>query len=238
MFEYTELLLNRIHMLMDFNERKLKDVISLFADAIVNDRMIHILGTGHSHMVGLEGFIRAGGLGNINAILDSTVTTSGGALRSSRLEKLPGLAAILWDDQPILADDLIVVVSNSGRNALPIEFAQLARDRGHRVIAITSLAQSGSYPSLHHSGQKLLDVADIVLDNCVPSGDGLCQVNGRVTGAFSTIAGVVLLNTIVVEAQKQALAKNCTPLIFSSQNIDGFNNDDVYAHFKGRLKSM
>lgn len=238
MFEYITLLQHRIDMLMARNEKELKTVIHLFADAIVNDRMIHILGTGHSHMIGLEGFIRAGGLGNINAILDSAVTTSDGALRSSRLEKLPGLAAILWDEQPIQSGDLIVVVSNSGRNALPIEFAQIAREKGHRVIAITSLEQSMAYPSLHYSGQKLLDVADIVLDNCVPSGDGLCQINGRVTGAFSTVAGVVLLNTIVVESQKQALAEHCTPLIFSSQNVDGFNNDDVYAHFKGRLKSM
>lgn len=238
MFEYVELLQRRLDTLISCNADNMKKVISLFSDAILNNHMIHILGTGHSHMVGLEGFIRAGGLGNINAILDSTVTTSDGALRSSKLEKLPGLAAILWSEQPISAGDLIVVVSNSGRNALPIEFAQIAQARGHSVVAITSVEQSSAYPSLHPSGQKLLDVADIVLDNCVPSGDGLCLVNGRVTGAFSTVAGVVLLNNIVVEAQKQALDRHGTPLIFSSQNVDGFNNDDVYAHFAGRLKSM
>lgn len=238
MFEYIDKLQARVTMLIEHNADKLREAITVFSDAIVQDRMIHVLGTGHSHIIGLEGFIRAGGLGNINAILDSTVTTSDGALRSSKLEKLSGLAQILWDEQPISENDVIVVVSNSGRNALPIEFAQLAKARGHKLIAITSVEQSSRYPSLHASGLKLMDIADIVLDNCVPTGDGLCEVNHRVTGAFSTISGLVLMNTLVVESQKSALAQGVTPLIFSSQNVDGFNNDDVYAHFSGRLKSM
>lgn len=238
MFEYVTALKNRVDLLINENQRGLEQSIRIFADAILQDRMIHILGTGHSHMVGLEGFIRAGGLGNINAILDSIVTTSDGALRSSKLEKLPGLAQILWEDQPIQTGDVIVVVSNSGRNALPVEFAQIAKANGHTVIAITSVEQSSAYPSRHASNKKLLEITDVVLDNHVPTGDGLCQVNGRVTGAFSTVSGVILLNTIVVEAQKMALSKGGVPLIFSSQNVDGFNNDDVYAHFSGRLKSM
>ena len=238
MFEYVTQLQHRIGMMAEHNEEQIKQAAQWFADAIVNDQMIHILGTGHSHMIGLEGFIRAGGLGNINAVLDSTVTTADGALRSSALEKLPGLAAILWAEQPIAAGDLIVVISNSGRNALPIEFAQLAKEKGHRLIAITSVEQSRQNPSRHHSGQKLMDIADVLLDNCVPPGDGLCEVNQQVTGAFSTIAGCVLINTLVVESQKIALAQGATPLIFSSQNVDGFDNDAVYRHFRGRLKSM
>lgn len=238
MFEYIDKLQERVTMLIEHNADKLREAISVFSEAIVLNKMIHVLGTGHSHMIGLEGFIRAGGLGNINAILDSTVTTSDGALRSSKLEKLPGLAQILWDEQPISENDVIVVVSNSGRNALPIEFAQIAKERGHKLIAITSVEQSSRYQSLHVSGLKLMDIADIVLDNCVPTGDGLCEVNHRVTGAFSTISGLVLMNTLVVESQQLALSQGVAPLIFSSQNVDGFNNDDVYAHFSGRLKSM
>ncbi|MFM5048295.1 sugar isomerase domain-containing protein [Aeromonas veronii] len=238
MFEYVEKLQARIATMVSQNEAGIRQAAHWFSEAIVHNKMIHMLGTGHSHMVGLEGFIRAGGLGNINAVLDSTVTTADGALRSSALEKLPGLAAILWEEQPIAPGDLMVVISNSGRNALPIEWAQLARARGHKVIAITSVAQSAQNPSRHSSGQKLMELADLVLDNCVPPGDGLCEVNHRVTGAFSSISGMVLINTLVVEAQKLALAQGVTPLIFSSQNVDGFNNDDVYRHFQGRLKSM
>jgi uncharacterized phosphosugar-binding protein len=238
MFEYLNLLQPKLTSLVSSNEQALRKACALFTQAIVNDKMIQVLGTGHSHMIGLEGFIRAGGLGNVNAILDSMLLTNDGALRSSALEKLPGLAEIIWNEQNIAPEDLIMVVSNSGRNALPIEFAQLAKKRGHQVIAITSVEQSSKYESRHSSGLKLMDIADIVIDNCVPSGDGLCTVNGKVTGGFSSISGMLIMNILSVEAQKEALQKGVTPLVFSSQNVDGFNNDYIYEHFSGRLKSM
>ncbi|NOH31327.1 sugar isomerase domain-containing protein [Vibrio mediterranei] len=236
MYEYTTKLNKALVHLIESNSKPLEQSIALFSQAIIDDKMIQILGTGHSHMIGLEGFIRAGGLGNVNAILDSAVLTNDGALRGSALEKLSGLADILWDDQNIAENDLIVVVSNSGRNALPIEFAQRAKAEGHTVIAVTSIEQSSQNPSRHVSGLKLMDVADIVLDNCVPPGDGLCEVNGRVTGAFSSIAGMTLINTLCVEAQKQTLQSGVIPLVFSSQNVDGFDNDAIYKHFGKRLK--
>lgn len=238
MSEYFRELQAALTDLETSNQEAMNQAIAAFAQAIVDDKMIQVLGTGHSHMVGLEGFIRAGGLGNINAILDSTVLTSDGALRGSALEKLEGLADVLWEDQNIQPQDVVVVISNSGRNALPIEFAQRAKKEGHTVIAITSVQQSSQYPSRHSSGLKLMDIADVVLDNRVPPGDGLCEVNGKVTGAFSSIAGMTLINNICVEAQKSALSQGVTPLIFSSQNVDGFDNDYVYQHFAGRLKCM
>ncbi|KJF94060.1 hypothetical protein UB33_11630 [Photobacterium angustum] len=238
MSEYFDCLLPKLTSLVETNQKALTQAKELFAQAIINDNMIQVLGTGHSHMIGLEGFIRAGGLGNINAILDSVLLTNDGALRGSAMEKLSGLAEIIWDDQNISPNDVVMVISNSGRNALPIEFAQLAKAKGHPVIAITSVEQSSKYPSRHSSGLKLMDIADVVIDNQVPSGDGLCNVNGKVTGAFSSIAGMIIMNTLVVESQKEALKQGVTPLIFSSQNVDGFDNDYVYKHFGSRLKSM
>ena len=238
MSEYLNRLIPKLTLLVEVNQKALSQATELFAQAIVNDNMIQVLGTGHSHMVGLEGFIRAGGLGNVNAILDSVLLTNDGALRGSAMEKLPGLAEVIWNEQNISANDVVMVISNSGRNALPIEFAQIAKSKGHQVIAITSIEQSSKYPSRHSSGLKLMDIADVVIDNQVPPGDGLCNVNGKVTGAFSSIAGMMIMNMLVVESQKAALNQGSTPLIFSSQNVDGFDNDYVYQHFGSRLKSM
>ncbi|CCN69735.1 sugar isomerase domain-containing protein [Vibrio nigripulchritudo] len=238
MSEYFNRLLPKLTSLVESNQQALSQATELFTQAIVEDNMIQVLGTGHSHMIGLEGFIRAGGLGNINAILDSVLLTNDGALRGSAMEKLSGLAEVIWNDQNISPNDVIMVISNSGRNPLPIEFAQIAKSKGHSVIAITSVEQSSKYPSRHSSGLKLMDIANIVIDNQVPPGDGLCNVNGKVTGAFSSIAGILIMNMLVVESQKEALKQGVTPLIFSSQNVDGFDNDYVYQHFGSRLKSM
>ncbi|QUM81643.1 sugar isomerase domain-containing protein [Moritella sp. 5] len=238
MFEYFNHLQPRLTSLVEANKDTLSKATELFTKAIVDDKMVQVLGTGHSHMIGLEGFIRAGGLGNINAILDSVLLTNDGALRGSAMEKLSGLAEVVWNNQNISSGDVIMIISNSGRNALPIEFAKIAKSKGHSVIAITSVEQSSKYESRHSSGLKLMDIADIVIDNCVPTGDGLCNINGNITGAFSSIAGMLIMNILTVEAQKEAIKQGVTPLVFSSQNVDGFNNDHVYKHFGSRLKSM
>ncbi|EGU57873.1 hypothetical protein VINI7043_22173, partial [Vibrio nigripulchritudo ATCC 27043] len=134
MSEYFNHLLPKLTSLVESNQQALSQATELFTKAIVEDNMIQVLGTGHSHMIGLEGFIRAGGLGNINAILDSVLLTNDGALRGSAMEKLPGLAEVIWNDQNISPNDVIMVISNSGRNPLPIEFAQIAKSKGHSVI--------------------------------------------------------------------------------------------------------
>ena len=72
--------------------------------------------------------------------------------------------------------DIFIIISNSGRNAMPIEIAMLAKEKGLKVIAITSIEQSKKYPSRHSSRKKLYDLADIVIDNCVPSGDGMLNI--------------------------------------------------------------
>lgn len=238
MFDYMNKLTEQISELERVNKENLETVSELIGKAITDDKLIHVLGTGHSHMVGLELFIRAGGLANINTILDSTVLTADGAVRSSKLERVSGIADILWEEQNISAGDLVIVISNSGRNALPIEFAMRAKKEGHTVVVLTSLEQSKQYPSRHDSSKKLYELGDIVLDNCVPSGDGLLEVAGVQTGAPSTISGMALLNTAVTEGMKVAVNNGAKLPVYTSQNIDGYSNDELYAKYRGRIKHM
>ncbi|MFD2762145.1 sugar isomerase domain-containing protein [Lentibacillus juripiscarius] len=238
MFEYMDAIRKQLGLLEDKNKEELEKVSKLIGDAIMDDKLIHVLGTGHSHMIGLELFIRAGTLANVNTILDSTVTTADGAIRSSKLERISGIADVLWEEQAIENGDLVIVISNSGRNALPIEFAMRAKKEGHTVVVLTSLEQSKKYPSRHSSSKKLYELGDIVLDNCVPAGDGLLEVNGIQTGAPSTISGMALLHTAVTEGMKIA-AKNGAKLpVYASQNIDGYSNSELYEKYQGRIKHM
>ena len=120
-FEYMNKLSALLETAAEANKDKIKELSELFAENMMNDKIIHTFGTGHSHMIGIELFGRAGGLGNVNALLDPDTLTSFGAQRSSAIEKLPGLSDIIYDNYNIQPGDIMIVSSNSGRNSMPIE---------------------------------------------------------------------------------------------------------------------
>jgi len=235
-FIYTDKVILRMQKNIVAQKDKILEAAKWFSETIINDKLIHVFGAGHSHMIGLELYIRAGGLANVNAMLDPDVLTSNGANRSGKLERLSGIADVIWEDHVIKTGDIILIVSNSGRNALPIEMALRAKKEGIKAIALTSLEQSGKQPSRHSNGKKLMDIADLVIDNGVPNGDGIMQIDGITVGAVSSVSGILLANTIATEAMQMVVAAGHKSPIYTSQNIDGYNNDDLYARYKGRVK--
>jgi uncharacterized phosphosugar-binding protein len=238
MFEYQEKSLEQLNRIVSVQEDLIKQSARWLADCIVNDYIIHTFGTGHSHMIGLELFVRAGGLANVNAMLDTMVLTSEGSRRSAEIERISGLSKIIFDQHKVAENDIMIIISNSGRNAMPVEMAMIAKEKGIKSIAITSLEQSKKYPSRHPSGKKLYEIADLVLDNCVPPGDGLLEIGGNLTGAASTLSGIFLINLIATEAMKIASAEGAKLPIFHSQNIDGFSNEELYEKYASRIKLL
>jgi uncharacterized phosphosugar-binding protein len=234
-FSASKSLLNKI---IEKNDSHIQKASKLLSECICNDNLIHTFGTGHSHVIGLELFIRAGGLANVNSFLDSSVMTSEGSRRSAEIERIEGFSKIIWDQHKIEKGDVFIIISNSGRNSMPIEIAMLAKERGLKIIAITSIEQSKKYPSRHSSNKKLYDLADIVIDNCVPSGDGMINVGGNKTGAASTLSGTFIVNLISTEAMILADNKGIKLPIYYSQNIDGYNNEELYDRYKKRIKHM
>lgn len=235
-FEYMTKINELLQKAHDVNKEEIKKLARVFADCIKNDKMIHTFGTGHSHMIGIELFARAGGLGNVDAMLDPDSLTAFGAQRSGAIEKLPGLADLIYDNYKIEKGDIMIISSNSGRNAVPIEMAMRAQKEGVYVIAVTNLEQSKATTSRHPSGKKLYEFADSILDNCVPSGDALLNINGVLTGPGSSISSMFLLDTIVAEALKICAAEGVKAPVFQSQNVDGFDNDAIYNKYEGRVK--
>lgn len=238
MYKYAYM--NKVQELMDkiyeTQQEVIDDLALRFAENIKNNRIIHVFGTGHSHMIGIELFCRAGGLGNVNALLDQDVLTSNGARRSGAMEKVSGISDILYDQYNIKAGDIMIITSNSGRNAMPIEMALRAKKEGVYTIAMTNLKQSEKTSSRHASGKRLFECVDCVIDSCVPEGDSMMTVGNVKTAPGSTVSGVIVLNTIVNEALQILAKENVELPVFQSQNVDGFNNDAIYAKYADRVK--
>lgn len=235
-FEYmlkADELLGKVY---ETDKEAIRVLAKKFAEAIEQKRIIHVFGTGHSHMIGVELFCRAGGLANVNAMLDPDAVTGFGARRSGALEKLHGLADIIYDQYQIMPCDIMIIISNSGRNAVPIEMAMRARREGVYTVALTNYHQSKHVHSRHSSGKRLFECVDLVLDNCAPDGDGLMRVNGIPTGPASTLSSVYILNTVMTEALKIAAAKGISLPVFGSQNVDGVDNESLYEIYGARVK--
>ena len=161
-----------------------------------------------------------------------------GGRRSAELENIIGVSKVLWDQHHIGKEDLFIVISNSGRNAMPIEMAELAKANGNKVIAITSIEQSKKYPARIEGQKKLYEIVDLVIDNCVKPGDGMLKIGGELTGSASTIAGCFIVNLLATEAMKIAADKGVKLPVYHSQNIDGFDNEALYDRYKNRIKHL
>jgi uncharacterized phosphosugar-binding protein len=215
----------------------------MVADSLAADGIVHAFGTGHSHLIADEAFFRAGGIAAVNPILDERLIFLRGALESTRTEQESGLAHSLLAKEEIRAEDIAILISNSGRNAAPIEMALELKARGVKVIAITNIEQSRMAAARHHSGKRLYELADVAIDNCAPVGDALLDLTGLKTrvGAASTVAGAAVINSIIVEAAAELLRRGMDVPILPSANLEGVTEEtlnEVLRRYKGRIKYL
>jgi uncharacterized phosphosugar-binding protein len=200
---------------------------SLVADALSAGGIIHTFGTGHSHLIADEAFFRAGGIAAVNPILHERLIFLKGALESTRSEQESGFAHALLVEQNVRAVDVGIVISNSGRNAAPVEMAEEMKSLGLKVIAITNLEQSRNSTPRNSTGKRLYEVADLAIDNCVPSGDALLKLDGLQSniGPSSTVAGAAIINGIVIEAVSELLRRGEPVPVLPSANTEGVSEE-------------
>ncbi len=215
----------------------------LWATTIAGGGLVHVFGSGHSSLVAQDVYGRAGGLVPVNWIVADDLLAFRG-MRSSMVERVSGLASVLLSFEPIRTGDVLVVISNSGRNAVPVEMAEVGRSLGLATIAITSLQHSGSVASRAPSGRRLFEIADIVLDNLAVPGDAAISVgdgDGTVmVGATSTVVGTAILQAIAVEATERLAARGYRPAVFTSGNLDDAErrNRDRMVEREGLVPSL
>ncbi len=212
---------------------KMTEAAETVADVICRDGIIYTFGCGHSHLPCLDTFYRAGGLACVSPILDEDLMLHDGAAKSSRMEKMPGIAAEAFRRHHVTPNDLIVVISASGKNAAPVEMCECAKKAGVKLVTISSSAY------IDH-GAKLLSLGDIAVDCKVPYGDAVIDVGEAKMGGLSTYASLFILNSILIDGAKKALAKGTVPPVYRSGNVEGgtAKNIALEERYFGRIKRL
>lgn len=198
---------------------------TLIADTVAAGGRLFAFGAGHSSLAAQDIVYRAGGLALMNLLavpgvvgVDVMPATLGSAL-----ERVDGLASAVLDASPLRAGDLLVIISLSGRNALPVEMATSARALGVRVIGVTSVAYASETTSRHTSGTYLKDHCDVVLDSKIAVGDAELALD-TIEAPFapaSTVVTAALLQAVMATAAATLADRGIEPPLLRSGNVDG-----------------
>ena len=233
MNEYLNEIIGLLSRIASEETAKLAAASDAVAETICRDGLIYTFGCGHSHLPTLDTFYRAGGLACASPILDEDLMLHDGAAKSSRMEKMPGIAAEAFRRHNVTTNDLLVVISASGKNAAPVEMCECAKQAGVKLITISSSAY------VEH-GAKLLELGDIAIDCKVPYGDAVIDVGEAKMGGLSTYASLFILNSILIEGAKKALARGSVPPIYLSGNVEGGTAKNVVLEqrYFGRVKRL
>ncbi|MBN9045903.1 MAG: sugar isomerase domain-containing protein [Rhizobiales bacterium] len=216
---YFNDLIARLAGLRDRLAGPMAKAADLIAAAARADRRVFVFGTGHSHMMAEELHYRAGGLAITVPVLCGSIMLQDGAVASSHFERQEGAVRPILDRYAIGVGDILIVVSNSGVNAAPIEAARYAREKGAAVIALTSVTYSNAVAA---GRPQLASLADVVLDNDAPAGDAALEVEGSAlrVGPVSTALGVSILNAVFAEVAARLVADGAAP-VYLSANMPG-----------------
>ncbi|GAA1630223.1 sugar isomerase domain-containing protein [Catellatospora bangladeshensis] len=213
----------------------------LITESLNAGGVVQAFGSGHSEALAMEIAGRAGGLVPTNRIALRDIVLWGGepreVLEDQLLERRTEVAHRLYELAPIQPADVFVLASNSGINGVVVELALLIKEKGHQLIAVTSLAHTAQSQPRHPSGKRLSEIADVVLDNGAPYGDVIMP---NQSGAVSSVTAAVLAQMVVTEVVRRLEEAGQTPPIYLSANIAGGyeHNQQLEARYAGRIRRI
>lgn len=226
---------------VDTQAEAIAQAAGLLAGAVKGGGVVFTFGTGHSHLIAEEVMYRAGTLVPVYAILEDSITGNREVTKSEFTERLEGFAEVIFNYHRPTPKDAMVIISTSGRNAVPVEMAMVCRAHGVPVVALTSVAYSRGQASRHSSGKRLFELADVVIDNCGEFGDAALKLEGleQPVGPTSGVLNTFLIQALMVETVAQLLKEGVTPPVFFSGNLDGARekNDRMLEQYWSRIRS-
>src|SRR2546425_4061940 len=243
--------LARLQQLLESQRAALDRAAVLCTEAIAADGLVHLFGCGHSRMLCEEMTPRQGCYVGWHTIVElgltfhNLIVGPNGLRQSLHLEKTLGYAEQILRNFAFGPKDVLIIISTSGIREVIIEMAEGAKTRGLAVIALVSLAHCEQATPAHPSGKKLLDIADVVLDNGAPIGDSLLSIEGcqNKTGPFSTLGGALVMNMLRCEVAQRLMDRGIEPVFLPSHQFVGSRSVEeqleyFYAQYAKRVAPL
>ncbi|MBO4208012.1 sugar isomerase domain-containing protein [Micromonospora echinofusca] len=240
---YAEAVRPVLDRLLDSEADGIDRAADLITASLRSGGVVQTFGAGHSEVFAAELVARAGGLVPTNRITLHDLVLHGDAprdvLADPKLERDPAVAHQLYEIAAPAPQDIFLVASQSGINGSVVELAELVTGRGHRLIAVTSVAHTARVTPRHPSGRRLADLADVVLDNGAPYGDALLPLpGGGAVCAVSTVTAALLAQLLTAEVVRRFHLAGEAPPIYLSANVPGgdAHNNALESRYAGRLR--
>lgn len=218
---YYQKIREQLSHVFDKEGEVMQEVSEMIASKINDGGVLYLFGCGHSHILTEEVFYRAGGLAPVSPILIEPLMLHQGGAASSQKERKNHYVLPFLEEYPITEKDVLIVISTSGINPVPVDVAMYGRERGAATLALTSTAYAKSQPSRHENGLYLKDVCDYVIDNYVAKGDAILKhPSSDIRFApTSSVIGIFILQAMFAEVIYLLIETGQAPPVFLSGNI-------------------
>lgn len=238
--KYLDFALEKLQEVKDNEVENINAAADLVVETVKKGGRFYVFGSGHSHMVAEEIYIRAGGLAYVKAILPEELMLHQMPNKSTYLERLEGYSEAILNLYKVDENDTLMVISNSGRNPVPVEMCLEAKKRGTKVITIQSVKHGKATTSRHSSGKMMNEFADVVIDNHAEKGDAAFYIDGFnvPTGPTSDMTGIAIAQSLIAGVIGKLVDEGIEPPVFKSSNIDGADeyNDALFDKYYGYWK--
>jgi uncharacterized phosphosugar-binding protein len=199
------------------------------ASSIGAGGLVFLFGAGHSRMMCEEMTPRQGCFVGFFALAEmalsnhTSIVGTNGLRAALHLEKIEGYAEEILKGFRFGPHDAFIVISTSGIRPVIVEMALGAKRRGMPVIAVLSQQHCEQSVPAHSSGRKLIDIADVVVDNQCPPGDSVVELEGLEwrTGPTSTVTGAMTMNMLRCATAEKLLARGIKPVMLPSHQFIG-----------------
>ena len=218
-----------VRRVTESQEEGIEEAAQRCAAAIASDHLVHLFGSGHSRMAVEEIWPRYGSFPGFHPIVELSLTFhnqvvgANGQRQAMFVENTTGFARAILRNFRLVKEDVMIVFSTSGTSVVPVEMAMLAREQGVFTVGVTSVEHCRRAEAKQPDGKKLVDVCDLVLDNCAPPGDSAVRVANleQPVGPTSTLGNTLIANALKCRVAELLSAAGKPPLVLTSSLIAG-----------------